>query len=135
MLFNRRNAVLALAGMLATAVHGGSPATAQIVAATSTELLMFDQAGCSYCLRWRAEVGPGYSKSPEGRRAPLRVVNIHGTRPEGIVLTSPIRLTPTFVLVENGREVGRISGYGGADFFWGMLGDLMKKLKGNAASA
>ena len=133
MLFNRRTAALALAGLLTTSVHGVSSASAQMIAAASTELLMYDQAGCSYCLRWRAEVGPGYSKSPEGRRAPLRVVNIRGPRPEGIVLASPVRLTPTFVLVENGREVGRISGYGGADFFWGMLGDLMRKLKGDAA--
>ncbi len=133
MLLNRRAAVLALAGLLATSAHGISPASAQTVAAARTELLMYDQAGCSYCVRWRAEVGPGYSKSAEGRRAPLRIINLRGPRAEGIALASPIRLTPTFVLVENGREVGRISGYGGADFFWGMLGDLMRKLKGDAA--
>ena len=32
------------------------------------------------------------------------------------------------MLVDNGREIGRIVGYPGADFFWAMLGELMSKL-------
>ena len=38
------------------------------------------------------------------------------------------RLTPLFVLVDRGREIGRIRGYPGEDHFWGLLGVLMKKL-------
>jgi hypothetical protein len=30
--------------------------------------------------------------------------------------------------VENGKEVGRIRGYPGEDFFWGLLQLLLKKL-------
>jgi hypothetical protein len=37
-------------------------------------------------------------------------------------------LTPLFVLVDQGREIGRIRGYPGEDHFWGLLGVLMKKL-------
>ena len=29
--------------------------------------------------------------------------------------------TPTFILVEGGQEIGRIEGYPGEDFFWGLL--------------
>jgi hypothetical protein len=36
--------------------------------------------------------------------------------------------TPQFVLVANGREIGRIRGYPGEDHFWGLLGVLIKKL-------
>jgi len=32
------------------------------------------------------------------------------------------------VLVDHGREIGRIRGYPGEDHFWGLLGVLMKKL-------
>ena len=32
--------------------------------------------------------------------------------------TRPIRYTPTFVLAEDGKEVGRIEGYPGDEFFW-----------------
>ena len=39
-----------------------------------------------------------------------------------------LALTPLFVLVDNGREIGRIRGYPGEDNFWGLLGALIKKL-------
>ena len=32
------------------------------------------------------------------------------------------------VLVDSGREIGRIRGYPGEDHFWGLLGVLIKKL-------
>ncbi len=35
--------------------------------------------------------------------------------------------TPTFVLVENGVELARIEGYPGEDFFWGLLGMILKQ--------
>lgn len=38
------------------------------------------------------------------------------------------RLAPVFVLVDKGRELGRIRGYPGEDHFWGLLGVLIKKL-------
>ena len=100
-----------------------------VVAAARVELLMFDDPGCPWCRRWRAEVGQGYANSPEGKRAPLRTVLLRDGRPAGIVLSGAIRASPTFVLVQDGREVGRITGYGGPDFFWAMLSEMMKKLK------
>jgi len=33
------------------------------------------------------------------------------------------------MLVQSGREVGRITGYPGADFFGGKLGELLSKLE------
>ncbi|MBL3206218.1 thioredoxin family protein, partial [Klebsiella pneumoniae] len=38
------------------------------------------------------------------------------------------RYTPTFILVDGGREIGRIEGYPGADFFWGLLERLAQRL-------
>jgi hypothetical protein len=38
------------------------------------------------------------------------------------------RMTPVFVLVDGGREIGRIRGYPGEDHFWGLLGELMARL-------
>ena len=96
---------------------------------------MFDDAGCPYCRQWHREVGTAYQNSPEGRRAPLRQVMLRSGTPADLKLASPIRATPTFVLVQDGREVGRLTGYGGADFFWGQLDGLMKKLKGGQAAS
>lgn len=90
---------------------------------------MFDDPGCPYCRKWHSEVGSAYRNSDEGRQAPLRVVQVRAGRPSGVTLASPVRYTPTFVLVQDGREIGRVNGYGGADFFWGQLEPLMKKLR------
>jgi hypothetical protein len=44
------------------------------------------------------------------------------------------RLAPLFVLVDKGREVGRIRGYPGEDHFWGLLGALIEKLDADGTS-
>jgi hypothetical protein len=96
--------------------------------ARAAELVMFESPGCPWCARWRAEVGIGYTKSEEGHKAPLRVHALAEANSAGITLAAPIVVSPTFVLADNGREIGRIVGYPGADFFWGLLGQLMPKL-------
>jgi hypothetical protein len=32
--------------------------------------------------------------------------------------------------MDEGREIGRIRGYPGEDFFWGLLGDLIGRIPG-----
>lgn len=97
--------------------------------AHAAELLMFEERGCPWCLRWKQEVGVGYPRTPEGQRAPLRTIELHLGAPQGVQLSLPVRVSPTFVLVDDaGREVGRIVGYPGANFFWGLFGELAKKL-------
>lgn len=129
---DRRQAVLSILGLAGLA--GGLVSRALAQGRRDVELLMFDDTGCPYCRQWHREVGQAYRNSPEGRRAPLRVVMLRGPRPEGITLKSAVRATPTFVLVQDGREVGRLTGYGGPDFFWSTLAVEMKKLqKGEGA--
>jgi hypothetical protein len=52
--------------------------------------------------------------------------------PPDLAFIETERLTPLFVLVDRGREIGRIRGYPGEDHFWGLLGVLMKKLDASA---
>lgn len=96
--------------------------------ARSAELIMVEQAGCEWCEAWDKEIGGIYHKTPEGKIAPLRRVNIHRRLPEHLAFIDRLVYTPTFVLVHHGREVGRILGYPGEDFFWGLLRDLLEKL-------
>ena len=124
---------LALAALLA--LVGVATATSTAAAAQAVELIMFEETGCPWCRRWDAEVGVGYPHSSEGRRAPLRRLQIGSPLPAGIELARPVRASPTFVLVKGGREVGRITGYPGADFFWPMLDDLLRKLDASGAGA
>ncbi|MCV6593134.1 MAG: hypothetical protein OIF48_09300 [Silicimonas sp.] len=87
-------------------------------------LYMAEEPGCMWCARWNAEIAPIYPKTAEGRAAPLIRFDLHGTMPENVAFERPLSFTPTFILVDNGQEVGRIEGYPGEDFFWGLLGML-----------
>lgn len=91
----------------------------------AAELVMVEEAGCMWCARWNAEVSEVYPKTAEGRAAPLRRVD-KGALPGDLDLASRVLFTPTFLLVEDGREVARIEGYPGEDFFWGLLGMMLK---------
>ncbi len=78
---------------------------------------MYETPGCMWCRQWHAEIGPGYFKSTEGQRALLRTRMLNDQPLPGLSLAAPVTLTPTFVLAENGKEVGCIVGYLGSDFF------------------
>lgn len=85
-------------------------------------LVMVEERGCRYCLAWDREVGRSYGASAEGRLAPL--VRVGRSAP---VLASlkPVVYTPTFILIDGGDEVGRITGYPGAAYFWEELAALI----------
>ncbi|PSK80985.1 hypothetical protein CLV79_11816 [Limimaricola soesokkakensis] len=99
------------------------------LAAAALELVMVEQAGCPWCARWNGEIGPIYPKTEEGEAAPLRRIDI-GELPDGMELAGKVVFTPTFLLVEDGRELGRIEGYPGEDFFWGLLSRLLGETPG-----
>jgi hypothetical protein len=96
--------------------------------ARAAELLMFERPGCMWCQRWLAEIGPGYPLTEEGRRAPLRRLDIREQANAQVAFERPIVVTPTFVLIDGGREIGRMTGYPGGDFFYGLLGELLARL-------
>lgn len=115
------------AALLAAAIStlGFRPAGAGAPA----ELVMFDSKACKWCRLWDAQVGTVYSKTDEGRRLPLRRVEIGKGTPPDLPHIKGVRVTPTFVAVACGAEVGRIVGYGGEDAFYALLGELLTKLE------
>jgi hypothetical protein len=102
--------------------------TCTLAPAAAAELVMFEQAGCAWCEAFDREIAPVYHKTAEGQRAPLRRVDIDQPVPQDLAFIAVERLAPLFLLVDNGREIGRIRGYPGEDHFWGLLGALIKKL-------
>lgn len=109
----------AISALVATIILG--------TCADAAELQMYRRAGCVWCEAWDRDVGAIYPKTDIGRQIPLRMINLDGERPQ-VSLKSPILYTPTFVLVEKSREIGRIEGYPGDAFFWGLLERLMRQL-------
>jgi len=95
------------------------------VAATATELVMFTRDGCPWCARFEREVAPAYHLTDEGKQAPLRRVELRAGGSPLAGLAAPVFAAPTFVLFEDGRETGRITGYQGDNAFWGLLGRML----------
>jgi hypothetical protein len=116
------------------ALFGAMFIALSVARARAAELVMFEEAGCAWCETFNREIAPIYPKTDEGARAPLRRVDILREVPPDLAFIDVERLTPLFVLVDKGREIGRIRGYPGEDNFWGLLGALIKKLDESGTS-
>ena len=90
-------------------------------ALAQAQLVMFEEAGCMWCARWNDEVADIYPLSAEGVVAPLVRLQIDDPVPADLTFQRRVTFTPTFVLAVDGVETGRIEGYPGEDFFWGLL--------------
>ncbi len=124
MVFLRSKAATALAALGCTLLI----CVACLANASAAQLLVVGSPRCPYCLAWEREIGHTYSTSEAAQKAPLRRLNIEADRPADLSRIGEVHITPTFVLVEEGREVGRIEGYTGSQSFWPRLRKLMARL-------
>lgn len=113
---------------LVVATVFGLAAVLPPAARATPELVMVERAGCAYCVRWNAEIGPIYPLTEESQRAPLRRIDLNDPVPDDLDFSRRVVFTPTFVLVEDGKEVARLEGYPGEDFFWGLLDRMLDEL-------
>jgi thioredoxin-related protein len=89
------------------------------------ELLFVEKSGCPWCLRFEREVLPIYGKTPASEQAPLARASLDEGQPRDVSLNLPVRFTPTFVLLRDRKEVGRITGYMNDATFWGLLEKML----------
>ena len=99
---------------------------APVSAISETRLLMAEEEGCYWCAKWDAEISHIYPKTAEGRIAPLERFDVRSAHPV-YTFAKRVAYTPTFLLIDDGKEVGRIEGYPGEDFFWPLLSDLFAR--------
>lgn len=116
--------LLVAVALLAPAILSSAVAQAD---AAQASLVMFEEPGCPWCAQWDRDIGDSYALTDEGRQAPIRRVDMSRPRPDDLVQVKNIRFSPTFVLLRDGQEVGRITGYPGEDFFWPLLNELLAK--------
>lgn len=91
----------------------------------TVELLVFEHRDCVYCRVFRADTLPRYRESENAAKAPIRFVSIEHADTTTLKLNGAIQMVPTFVLMQDGQEVGRIAGYWAPDNFFKMLSNLM----------
>ena len=120
----RREVLAALVVASVPWIAGVRPVTAaEGELSKGTLLLMIEDRGCPYCTKFDAETRAGYVNSAEGKLAPL--VRRRRGDPE-IAFIQRVVYSPTFVLLVNGREVGRTVGYQGSELFWMEIANLMR---------
>jgi hypothetical protein len=95
--------------------------------AEAVELVLFEANWCPVCREWNRSVAPGYAANPLGNKAPLRRVQLGTPRPPELAKphVGTIYGVPTFVVMDKGREIGRIEGYPGEKRFWKRLGAIL----------
>lgn len=79
------------------------------------ELLLVEAEGCAYCQLLRQQVLPLYRTGTAARRVPIRFVDVSHIAYDSPLLTSPVTIVPTAVLLSDGREVARVTGYAGPE--------------------
>lgn len=82
------------------------------------EMVVLEVPGCIYCNVFRQRLLPTYKASKQSKQLPIRFVDVNDPAVAEIGLKQPIGIVPTFVILENNQEIGRIPGYmGRRDFF------------------
>jgi thioredoxin-related protein len=106
------------------AARDRGPAAAAV---TPFELVVFEVDSCTICDLFRRDVLPLYSGSSINRDAPIRFINLSYADESGMGLVAAISVAPTVVLLRNGQEVDRITGYTGPGTFLQLVGEMMTK--------
>lgn len=102
-------------------------------ATRAAELVMFESEGCYWCEAWDQEVGVIYTKTGESKVLPLRRVDLDEELPVDLADVPSLYYTPTFVIMDKGKETARITGYPGEDFFWQLLDEIIEGMEAKRA--
>lgn len=81
------------------------------------ELLVIEVSGCKVCDLVRTYIQPAYEASPHARQVPMRYVDVTSQDELTLGLNERVATVPTIVLLRDGREVDRITGYTGPHNF------------------
>jgi len=91
------------------------------------ELLVLEIETCAYCPLVRDLIKRRYEATPLARTAPMRFVDVTRTDETKLGLEAPIDTAPTIVLLREGREIHRFSGYMGPDLFIEAVGHVLRQ--------
>jgi thioredoxin-related protein len=86
--------------------------------ATMQELIVLEAPNCTYCWVMRRDVLPSYRKSKHASELPIRFLDVNDPAADKLKLSAAVTIVPTVVLMREGAEIGRISGYMGPESFF-----------------
>ena len=88
------------------------------------QLVMITSSHCPWCEAFEDDIGKGYDRTEEALIYPLRRHDFYQEMPNDLVHLTPATMTPTFIVMRDGMEVGRIIGYPGAELFWWRISEF-----------
>ena len=76
---------------------------------------------CVFCKAWERDVGRLYGDTEYAKKAPLYKIDISLFSEHFTDVRKNVSVTPTFILMSENDEIGRIVGYQNSDmFFWAL---------------
>jgi len=117
--------IAAMALLLSIAGRAALDIDARPSAESNRELIVFETDVCIYCGLFRRDVLPDYLKSQRAADVPIRFVDVNEAGPLAPSLSSPLTIVPTVVLMVEGREAARITGYTGPETFSHMVSHML----------
>jgi hypothetical protein len=86
----------------------------------AAELVYVYSPTCGACKAFERDVGGIYDRTEEAERAPMVRIDIEAWPSHPLVECTEGEVigTPTFILVDQCRELDRISGYSSDELFW-----------------
>mgnify|MGYP001295656339 CR=1 FL=1 len=107
--------------LLAISIFGAGSVKA---ADSRGQLVMITSSHCPWCEAFEDDVGKSYERTDEALVYPLRRHDFYVAMPDDLAHLTPATMTPTFIVVRDGAEVGRIIGYPGAELFWWRISEF-----------
>lgn len=120
-----------LAGLMASFAvlgtsHAGLDPVAPVPQSDGTfELVVMEAPGCTYCTLFRRDVLPSYEASERAKDMPIRFIDVNDEAAAALGLEAPVEIVPTFVVLKNNHEIGRIPGYMGPEYFFHTINHLL----------
>ncbi len=121
--------VVCVLATLATQPHAGLDLDATAPTHSRLQLVVMEAPGCIYCGLFRRDVLPSYQASARAKDVPVRFLDINDLEKANLELDSSVQIVPTFVLIQNNKEVGRIPGYVGPETFFHSINYLMSSVR------
>ena len=91
------------------------------------EFLVLEVKSCHVCELVRTHILPPYERSVTAREAPMRFVDLNAVDEAQLGLTAPVTTMPTIVLMREGQEVARLTGYTGPQIFFQAVPEMLAR--------
>lgn len=118
-------AALTLLAANTVASRAGLDVAAAPPKGANLSLVVMEAPGCDYCEIFRRDVLPAYEASERAKDMPVRFVDINDAAADALGLEGPVDVVPTFVVLKDNKEIGRIPGYTGPEYFFHHINYLL----------